>query len=42
MLVLDILKECANNVYKNTKDIIGYFEGQQKFDVGAGEIFQLK
>jgi myo-inositol-1(or 4)-monophosphatase len=36
VLVLDILKECANNVYKNTKDIIGTFEGQQKFDVGAG------
>jgi len=36
MFVLDILKECANNVYENTKNIIGTFEGQQKFNVGAG------
>src|SRR6476659_986678 len=36
MLVLDILKECANSVYENTKNIIGTFEGQQKFNVGAG------
>jgi myo-inositol-1(or 4)-monophosphatase len=36
VLVLDILKECANSVYENTKDIIGTFEGQQKFGVGAG------
>jgi myo-inositol-1(or 4)-monophosphatase len=36
LLVLDILKECANSVYENTKDIIGTCEGQQKFEVGAG------
>lgn len=36
MLILDVLKECANSVYKNTKDIIGTFEGQQKFNMGAG------
>jgi myo-inositol-1(or 4)-monophosphatase len=36
MLILDILKECANSVYENTKNIIGTTEGQQKFDVGAG------
>ncbi len=36
MLVLDILKDCAYNVYKNTKNIIGTFEGQQKFNMGAG------
>jgi myo-inositol-1(or 4)-monophosphatase len=36
MLVLDILKECANSVYENTKNIVGTFEGQQKFNVGAG------
>jgi len=34
--VLDILKECANSVYDNTKNIIGTFEGQQKFNMGAG------
>lgn len=36
MLVLDILKECANSVYENTKNIIGTVEGEQKFGVGAG------
>ena len=36
MSVLEILKECAINVYDNTKDIIGTIEGKEKFDVGAG------
>jgi myo-inositol-1(or 4)-monophosphatase len=36
VLVLDILKECANSVYSNTKDLIGTFEGKQKFNMGAG------
>jgi myo-inositol-1(or 4)-monophosphatase len=36
VLVLDILKDCAYNVYQNTKNIIGTFEGQQKFNMGAG------
>ncbi|MGN6347929.1 MAG: inositol monophosphatase family protein [Candidatus Nitrosocosmicus sp.] len=36
MLILEILKECANSVYENTKNIIGTVEGRQKFDVGAG------
>ena len=36
MSVLGILKECANSVYDNTKNIIGTFEGQQKFNMGAG------
>jgi myo-inositol-1(or 4)-monophosphatase len=34
--VLEILKECAINVYGNTKDIIGTVEGRQKFEIGAG------
>lgn len=36
MSVLDILKECAINVYDNTKDVIGTLEGKKKFGVGAG------
>ena len=36
MSILDILKECANAVYKNTSNIIGTSEGQEKFDRGAG------
>jgi myo-inositol-1(or 4)-monophosphatase len=36
MSTLDILKECAANVYNNTKDIIGTVEGKQKFSLGAG------
>ncbi|HXT84626.1 MAG TPA: inositol monophosphatase family protein [Verrucomicrobiae bacterium] len=36
MLILDILKESANAVYKNTSNIIGTIEGQEKFDRGAG------
>ncbi len=36
MSVLNILKECANNVYDNTKDIVGTVEGKQKFGLGAG------
>ena len=36
MSVLEILKECAINVYDNTKDIIGTLEGKEKFDIGAG------
>jgi myo-inositol-1(or 4)-monophosphatase len=34
--ILDILKECAINVYKNTHDLIGTVEGQEKFGIGAG------
>ena len=36
MPILDILKECAINVYKNTNDLIGTVEGQEKFGIGAG------
>ena len=36
MSVLEILKECAVNVYDNTKDIIGTTEGKEKFEIGAG------
>ncbi len=36
MSTLNILKECAVNVYNNTKDIIGTVEGKQKFSLGAG------
>ena len=36
MPILDILKECAINVYKNTHDLIGTVEGQEKFGIGAG------
>lgn len=36
MSVLEILKECAMNVYNNTKDIIGTAEGREKFEIGAG------
>lgn len=36
MSVLEILKECAINVYDNTKDIIGTDEGKEKFEIGAG------
>ena len=36
MPILDILKECAINVYKNTHDLIGTIEGQEKFGIGAG------
>lgn len=34
--VLNILKECASNVYENTKNLIGTTEGMQKFGLGAG------
>jgi myo-inositol-1(or 4)-monophosphatase len=36
VLIINILKECANSVYKNTKNIIGTVEGRQKFNLGAG------
>lgn len=36
MSVLNILKECASNVYENTKNLIGTTEGMQKFGLGAG------
>ncbi len=36
MSILNILKECANSVYDNTRNIIGTIEGQQKFGLGAG------
>lgn len=36
MATLDILKECALNVYENTKNLIGTPEGRQKFGLGAG------
>jgi len=36
VLIINILKDCANSVYKNTKNIIGTVEGQQKFNLGAG------
>ncbi len=36
MPILDILTECAINAYKNTHDLIGTVEGQEKFGIGAG------
>ena len=36
MPILDILKECAVNVHKNTHDLIGTVEGREKFEMGAG------
>jgi myo-inositol-1(or 4)-monophosphatase len=36
MLIIDILKEACNEVYQNTKDLIGTVEGNKKFGRGAG------
>ncbi len=36
MLIVDILKESCNEVYKNTKHLIGTAEGNKKFGRGAG------
>lgn len=36
MLIVDILKESCNEVYQNTKHLIGTAEGNKKFGRGAG------
>ena len=36
MLIIDILKESCNEVYQNTKHLIGTIEGNKKFGRGAG------
>ena len=36
MLIIDILKESCNEVYQNTKHLIGTVEGNKKFGRGAG------
>ena len=36
MLIIDILKESCNEVYQNTKHLIGTAEGNKKFGRGAG------
>ena len=36
VIIIDILKEACNEVYQDTRNIIGTVDGNKKFNRGAG------